>query len=1139
MALYLNNFAPDGYYASAAFVSSFDLVTDAASVIWGTLDVYVTIQSGGTTESEGYAIENGIGQTGYSVVITSTSILGQPGYHVEIDPDSDIYGKYIIIEISAQDSSSASGYFVKDLFTSNYIATLGTTCIADSSTPSVPDALTGFSFSNKDNNVLFQINDGNEPFITNRSPVVNSTTALISTNVQFSLHDFGGEGINLTSLNVWIAGAQAIEDGAFVSGFSGTIAGEVIDNYDAFTVVINPDANFLYGTWIDVRVRVSDAIDDPATVNTLDTTYQFRTEPYIDTLSPSVIPTQPPFGLALDACIEFDWLDDPGGFGPDFNTLGVTLRREITIDCITSIRDDIAVVNGIAASGYTLYSESITIGTRIGYHITICPEVPFNESEIITVIVTGDDMVGNHGVDSFNISTAEITPPTVLNFNPDDGDVGVDPITNIYFEMHDSAGSGVWIPYLSVTVDNEYAILNGIAQAGYSFSYVNDRIIDFGLDFDGYKFTIDKDFPFDSGKLINITIDGYDAYGNRADLVDYSFSIAPDVTPPTITTTPSDGDTGVSRNQPVTVSFNDILGVDYNSINISISGTTAVEDGEIILPYSGTIIPGNISHPIVDGYTYVLYSPDIYDFNELITINASAKDRFDNLGSINSSFRVFNDTSGPSITGVYPRDMQREVSLDQIIGFTLRDGYDVNFDKTEVIVNGEHAVKDGLPEFGYSINTSRISGGIEGVDPGDGYIVELTKTAGFDYNEEILVTIRGYDRSQSNITTRTYTWYTVAPNPPIFSTEIADGQTDVVLDTNFNFDILSDGYGVDINTLLFKIDNKTIIENGINQDTASYQVTIQAVGDGYSVSVNPRYLLESNKEYQFYARAGEAFSGNTAVDTFNFSTGNPIENPKTLYIGTSNGVSSLLEEGIVGNSTPTALIDGYCVHDLSSRVINEVNRLAVATRDHGAFVYSTNYSNWPTVFYSYGDEIGHVHISDKNNGTIYIDNRTKKRIDVYYNVLADDIGRNTPDVYYPGADGYAVDGLTDGYYTDMVVTEGTSSVDSDSSTIFVATSSGVFKIDTDESIPGISEGAREISSYGIVGSGNDYEVISGTSSWVVAIDVNTRLNYLYVATRGDGENTISYIDLTTNSNTGFIPEDRLISRLINDISFGD
>jgi hypothetical protein len=237
------------------------------------------------------------------------------------------------------------------------------------------------------------------------------------------------------------------------------------------------------------------------------------------------------------------------------------------------------------------------------------------------------------------------------------------------------------------------------------------------------------------------------------------------------------------------------------------------------------------------------------------------------------------------------------------------------------------------------------------------------------------------------------------------------------------------------------------------------------------------------------------------------------------------------------------VFDGYYVHSIETNLLNQVNRLIVGTRDHGAIFYSTNFP-WPTFFYSKGDEIIRAALTTSNNGTIYLANRTRNRIDVYYNILFDDAGRDTPDVFYAIADGYtdgyALAGLTDGYFTDMVVTAGTSTVNSGSNSIFVGTSNGVFRIETDESVPANTEVNGQLISYGNPGSGLDYEIIESTTNEVVAIDVNTDLNHLYVATRSpdpSDENTVTYIDLGQNERSGFIPEARLINRLMNDITF--
>jgi hypothetical protein len=121
----------------------------------------------------------------------------------------------------------------------------------------------------------------------------------------------------------------------------------------------------------------------------------------------------------------------------------------------------------------------------------------------------------------------------------------------------------------------------------------------------------------------------------------------------------------------------------------------------------------------------------------------------------------------------------------------------------------------------------------------------------------------------------------------------------------------------------------------------------------------------------------------------------------------------------------------------------------------------------------------------------------------------------------------------------MVVVENYSSVDETSVSIFIATTNGVYIIDTDESNIGSSETNYRIKGYGVAGSGNDYEIIKGESNSFSAIDVNNRLNYMYVVNNTHGTVALTYIDLATNTSTAHIPEARLLNKDIRSLSFKD
>jgi len=253
------------------------------------------------------------------------------------------------------------------------------------------------------------------------------------------------------------------------------------------------------------------------------------------------------------------------------------------------------------------------------------------------------------------------------------------------------------------------------------------------------------------------------------------------------------------------------LGVDGDSINATIRGVPAIVSGVPTSPYGAVITTIITNPPIVDGYSYLLTKSNRYGFNEDVVIEASATDLHNNTATVTSTFTTFNDEIGPSINGMSPRNGQLEVPLDSLIEFNARDGYDVALEKSQVIVDARSAISSGLPQSGYLLSTSRISGGVLGVEPGDGYGIQITNREGWEYNSIVSVTVKAYDKSQSNLTTETYVWTTVSPSPPIFDAEITSNKRAVPLDTDFVFDILSDGYGVDIDSLYFRISNTVII----------------------------------------------------------------------------------------------------------------------------------------------------------------------------------------------------------------------------------------------------------------------------------------------------------------------------------------
>lgn len=1128
----LIGFKPDANYASPTFVIEFDLMTSSGNDIdLSSVNVSITVDAVVTN-----FIINGATQDACFVNTSDVEYEGKHGYSYSISHFEKYKNKSVSVSITANTIPAAAPFsFISNFTTAHHIGVFTTASILSGTASTQTRSITnGTTFTKVTYNILFQANEAVAPFIMSRSPAPNAINILRGTNISFGVHDWGGDGIDVSTLLVYINDVLAVSAGFSVPPYSSIVTATTLDGFPGYYVVVNPPIDFLYGDVVSVRVEVGDLVIDPTTRNILNTTYHFTIEPYIDIEGPSADPTIPPTGLALDGCIEFDWLDAPFGDGPEWNTLNVTLRRETTIDCITDVRDDIAIVNGVATPGYNVYASSITVGYQIGYHVIICPLVPFNETETITVIVNGEDSLGNSNTTTFSISTVEETPPTILNLMPTDGDTEVDRWTTIAFDMHDSAGSGVNIDALDVAINNQDVIIDGIVEPGYSLDIISDRIIDeMGLNFDGYHFVIHKDTPFRPGSEIFVEIDGYDGYFNYT-TESYSFSIAPDRTAPDFYHWPPANMTGVDKDANVVLEIVDDIGIDINSINIEMRGQQVVWHGAPVVPFSVTTTHVFVTD-VYDGYKFVIDSPSSFNFNERILVSAFASDISGNGKEISFWFTTYHDSVAPSITGISPRSGQEEVSLNPQMSFTVRDAYDVALNSINVRVGDKWAIKNGLTQFGFNATFAAISGGILGVDPGNGYNISFTKTAGFDYNQEIEMFISVADAEEGNVSSNTVSWSTIRPSPPLIDIYPDNGDTAAV-DTNIFVEIIADGYAIDPSSIRIGVGSATaFIQNQIQLPDFAGTMTAIVPGYHYMIEIDPRFIFEELSHHTLSAGAAEALSGNESDKSVVFETPAGPQNPKTIYLGHQDGVKYILAGNLSGESTPVSLIDGYYVYDVYPLELKYINRLAIATRDHGALIYATNYT-LPTLLYSVGDEITKVYLTTNHDGTLYMANKSKERVEVYYNVLYDDVGRNIPDAYYDAS----MVNILDGYFTDMVVTEGTSTVSDGSNSIFVGNDNGAYRIETDESDPGTSESSGQAVSYGIIGSGRTYDILQGTTNKVSAIDVNTRLNYLYVATRsedGNDINAITYIDLADNSYDGDIPESRLINRLVNYLDF--
>lgn len=164
---------------------------------------------------------------------------------------------------------------------------------------------------------------------------------------------------------------------------------------------------------------------------------------------------------------------------------------------------------------------------------------------------------------------------------------------------------------------------------------------------------------------------------------------------------------------------------------------------------------------------------------------------------------------------------------------------------------------------------------------------------------------------------------------------------------------------------------------------------------------------------------------------------------------------------------------------------------------------------------------------------LYILNSTQNRIEVFYNVENDLVGRVNPDYTYDVSNVSELAGLT---INNLLVIEYLST-NLGSNTLFLATDNGVIRIDADESTPETSESNMVVTTYNIDSSGATYEILGGDESRVTQIGHNRANKLLAVATENivtfDGGVTV--LSLEANALMSF--EDDMVD--VTELSFSD
>lgn len=362
----------------------------------------------------------------------------------------------------------------------------------------------------------------------------------------------------------------------------------------------------------------------------------------------------------------------------------------------------------------------------------------------------------------------------------------------------------------------------------------------------------------------------------------------------------------------------------------------------------------------------------------------------------------------------------------------------------------------------------------------------------------------------------------------------APDESGAASDALISFDIVDADGNLDPTTFLVLVEGRTAYDGSsfvppFTGPASAITATTVGSDDGYHLVIDSNELLTGVVSV---SAEGEDLGGSPFSSKWSFLVG--TQELSALYFSDGYGVKKINVAELAGESqdrvrtilspstSPSLPVDG--VADISGGFAGGAFHLVVCPdayggAGHGAWVFK-NETGSPKVF-SDGYNILKARMNDE--GTLYLANRERNRIEVYYGAdIRDDYAR-PPDFVY---DSYSSPPLLPGEITDMHLVPGDSLVCDGASRLYVGTSTGLTRIETCdlEDPDGYSSGQDGYGmafTYTVAGQGGTYDVIGGAERRVASVHSDERFNTIMVAT-ADG---LTQIALSGNRRISFLTQD--------------
>ncbi len=459
--------------------------------------------------------------------------------------------------------------------------------------------------------------------------------------------------VDISTVNIIVDGTNAVTAGVlnttdFTFTQNPTVDGASV-TYE-FTAV--DPTRFTYGDTVDFTVQGSDTVGNAITAGDQTTTFTFADE------------TTPPSVVRVPA--------DGATNVPRNQTFSVVMTDADTLVDISTVNiivDGTSIVTAgvLNTTDFTFTQNPTVDGASVTYEFTAVDPTRFTYGDTVDFTVQGSDTVGN-AITAGNQTTTftfanETTPPSVTRV-PADGATNV-PRNQTFSVVMTDGDSLVDISTVNIIVDGTNVVTAGVLNTT-DFTFTQNPTVD-GASVT-YEFTAVDPTRFTYGDTVDFTVQGSDTVGNAItagnQTTTFTLEAAPvvDVTPPTITQTPTNGTTNVPRTQSFVVTITDgEADVDITTVNITVAGSNVVTGGVLnTTDYTFTQFP-MVNSPSVT-YQFTRIDSTQFPYGALVNFDTNARDSNNNLATATTTFRFVNapvvtpPSSGGSGGGGYISD---------------------------------------------------------------------------------------------------------------------------------------------------------------------------------------------------------------------------------------------------------------------------------------------------------------------------------------------------------------------------------------------------------------------------------------------------------------------------------------------------